>query len=266
MTHRWLTGLAALLFSSALTFSAEAQDKVTKLKSQYPLCTKEPSTADAEAARNTHKAALEAYDRKEYDKAARLWTEAYGFDCSRPKVFLNLGESFERAGKQCEALAMYELYLERAPGPHPDDIPSKIAGLRTQCAKQPSEKTETKMERPLGIAPWIILGSGGAIAVAGAVLVGVGVTQASDAADKCEDPENRTGCPTTAAEDGEAGETMSQVGQGLLYGGAGVAVLGIILQFAVNGERPVSQEAAGITVLPVATPDYAGLFVVGRFE
>jgi hypothetical protein len=255
------TLLAAATAAAAVTaFAPAAQaDRVADKKAEFPPCMKAPTPADSEAAKNAHKAALEAYDRREFDRAARLWTEAYGFDCSRPRVFLNLGEAYEGSGDPHAALAMYELYTERSPGPAPPHLPPKMHELRVRV------KQLDDSEPPLGFAPWIILGGGGAVLIAGGVLVGVGLSQASSAEEQCADPEARTGCPQTAIDDGEAGELMSQVGQGLLYTGAGIVAIALILEFAVNqaDTEPAPRRAAWVT--PVIGSDVAGLVVSGTF-
>jgi hypothetical protein len=121
------------------------------------------------------------------------------------------------------------------------------------------------MARPFGVAPWVTLAVGGATAVAGGVLLGVGLSQASSAAEACVDPEARTGCPQDAVDDGEAGETMSQVGQGLLYGGAGIVALSLVWQFALNGEEPVLVSSTDLELHPVVGPGVAALSLTGRF-
>lgn len=269
--------LALALGLVTMAGTARAEDRIAEIKNQYPPCTKAPAKAQEEAARNAHKAAMAAFDGQRWDEAAKLWTSAYGFDCSRPKVFKNLGQSFENSGKLHEAVAMFELLMERAASEVSDDLPPHVHELRMKIealdreadAKKPPDEAPAKpagpvaTERPLGPAPWIVVGVGGGALVAGAVLLPVGLTAASSAADQCADPEARTGCPVEARDDGEQGELMSQIGQGLLYGGAGTAALGLVLQFALNGERPVAEGAAGVA--PLLGPGVAGVAWTGRF-
>lgn len=281
--------MAVALGALAWASGARAEDRIAEIKNQYPPCTKAPSKPDEEAARKAHKAALSAFDAKNWDEAVKQWTLAYGFDCSRPRVFKNLGQAQEQGGHPREAVAMFELLMERAASEVTDDLPPHVHELRLQVEeldrKEDAEKAasdkkatvaatakpgaEPKLERPLGVVPWVVTGVGGGALVAGGVLVGVGLSSAGDAADQCADPTARTGCPQDAVDQGESGELMSQIGQGLLYGGAGTAALGLILQFAVNGERPV-KESAGLelpmgAVLPIAGPERVGVTWAGRF-
>jgi len=273
----WLVLAAAALFAPSRAFAA---DRVTEWKAKFPPCTKTASKEDEEAAKHAHRAALEGFERKDFEMASRLWSDAYRFDCSRPRVFLNLGSAFEQAGDAHAALAVYELFQERASEDAPADLPPKLHDLRMKVKKlddsaakaavvvprdvPPSPQAVVETEKPLGVVPWIIVGGGGAVAVAGGALLGVGLSQAGSAADECADPEARTGCSQDAADRGESGELMSQIGQGLLYGGVGIAALGIILEFAANGEDPVAKESAFFLV-PQLGPQSAGVLAGGTF-
>lgn len=252
-----------------------ADETADDVKAKYAPCTRKPSPAEEQVAKQHHKDALEAFDRKEFPRAAELWTQAYAADCSRPRVFLNLGSAFDGAGDSLRALAMFELLVERAPTEAPPELPTKMHQLRlklkepTKPAEPPKEKpaappsAPAPTEKPLGVAPWVILGGGGALMITGGALLGVGLSQAGSAADECEDPEARTGCPQQAIDDGESGELMSQIGQGLLYGGAGVAALGLVLELAVNGEQPVTEPSA--KVQPLLGPGGGGVVVTVKF-
>jgi tetratricopeptide (TPR) repeat protein len=273
VTIRSLALLASLgLWSN----EALAADKISEIKNAYPPCTTRPTPEAEEQAKSHHKLAVQALEAKRFQDAADLWTKAYALDCSRPRLFGLLGEAFEGAGDVRSAVAMYELFAERAPTEVPDDLPPKIHALRVEAEKLADQEAKaataaapaqasraTVLERPLGIAPWVVLASGAAIAVGGGVLVGVGQATVGSAKDGCADPEARTGCTQEAVDDGERGELLSQIGQGLLYGGVGVAALGLILQLAANGEQPVEVTTAlgglAIGVDPASGSGFVGL-------
>ncbi|MFO0547614.1 MAG: hypothetical protein U0271_04445 [Polyangiaceae bacterium] len=262
-------------------------DRIGQTKFQYPVCDQsklsaEQKQANTDAAKNAHQAALKAYEDKDWEKAARLWTEAYSFDCSRPRVFLNIGDAFERAGHAHAAVAMYLLLKERvAPSDLPEgvDLDEKLERLMAivrkedaieaeEIARRAAEADKGPMVKPLGVAPWVVVGVGAAVIVAGAVLVPYGLIQAGDAADRCGDPAARTFCPQEAVDDGEAGELMSQIGQGLLYGGAGIAALGIVLEFAANTpryEEKAKPPAPNMQVYPIIGPGTYALSWSGTF-
>ncbi len=277
--------MAAGTLAASATSALADEDPVAQVKARYPACTKKATDDDVTAAAGAHRAAMEAFDRFQYAQAVRLWTDAYTFDCTRPKVFINIGQAYERDGDKAGALAVYELLLERAPADAPADLTQKVEALREAVKREAEERkrkadaeakkaAESQAKRgpaepdeeaspPLGIVPWIGVGVGGAAAIAGGVLLGVGLTQASSAADECADPAARTGCPQTAVDDGEAGETMSMVGQGLLYAGGGILVASLVVQLVVN--QPPSTEPAAATVTPLAGPGFGGVAFSGRF-
>ena len=67
----WRIGLgASIALSVSLAF---ATDPV----SLYPECTRKPTSADLDGAKGAHKAASQFYDRGDYDKAVRYWSDAY---------------------------------------------------------------------------------------------------------------------------------------------------------------------------------------------
>ena len=270
---------AGLLGISLVATPAFAADKISELKNAFPPCTRRPEARAEEQARALNKLANQALEEKRWKDASDLWTKAYALECSRPRVFKSLGQAFEAGGDVHAAVAMYELLSERAPSEVPEDLPPKIHELRLKAQKlddaaapAPTREPTTappqnvELERPLGFVPWILVGGGAAIAVGGGVLLGVGQAQAGAAEDECDDPELRTGCPQSAVDDGEAGELMSQIGQGLLYGGVGVAALGLVLQFAANGERPKEVAAGSWQFAVVPQAGGVALTAFGTFE
>lgn len=279
---RFVAGsLAAACCFGAIPASAQ-EDPVAAVKRNYPVCQKEATEADVTAAAGAHRAAMQAFDRFQFEQAVRLWTDAYTFDCSRPKVFINLGQAYERDGNKAGALAVYELLLERSPSDAPSDLQAKVEALRAAVKTEAEERAKAEAAKaaaaradkpaepppesgpPLGVAPWVGVGVGGAAVIAGGVLLGVGLTQASSAADECADPAERTGCAQESIDDGEAGETMSMAGQGLLYAGGGVLALSLVLQFVVNTETPTAP-AAESALAPVVGPGISGLVYRTRF-
>ncbi len=280
IAHRVL--LAGSLFGVSLVpTTAFAADKISELKNAFPPCTQRPEARAEEQARALNKLANQALEEKRWKDASDLWTKAHALDCSRPRVFKSLGQAFEADGNVHAAVAMYELLSERAPSEVPEDLPPKIHELRLKAqklddaaaasspanAKPPTEPAKkVELERPLGFVPWILVGGGAAVAVGGGVLIGVGQAQASAAEGECKVPEERTGCPQSAVDDGEAGELMSQIGQGLLYGGVGVAALGLVLQFAANGERPVEMATVPFQFAVVPQAGGVAFTAFGTFE
>jgi hypothetical protein len=107
-----------------------------------------------------------------------------------------------------------------------------------------------------GVAPWIVVGVGGAALVAGVVLYAVGNGDVTTASNACP---SRLNCPQSVADQGNNGRTLETVG--VVVGAVGVAGVagGLIWHFM----EPTS--ASTTAVSPVVAPGYAGLSLGGKF-
>ncbi|MEJ7732248.1 MAG: tetratricopeptide repeat protein [Polyangiaceae bacterium] len=256
----------------------------------FPPCSKEPSPADVEGAAGSHRAAKAYYERGEYDKAVQLWRDAYSFDCSKPAVFLNMANAYEKKGDTAAAVAMLETYLARVPKDAPDvgTISAKVQNLKASLKSEPvapvtpavttapttaPAPTSTGPDtlpppsgaRPYGVAPWIVTGVGVAALGAGVVVAIIGNGKVSDAEEQCT---GRKSCPTPVADSGNTGRSM--VTAGIIVAGVGAAAVtgGLIWQLGFN--HPASSEAAarperGVRVAPLLSPAQQGVLVTGRF-
>ena len=104
--------------------------------------------------------------------------------------------------------------------------------------------------------PWILTGIGGALAIGGAVMLGVGASNISSATKACNG--GRTDCPPDVASKGNSGRTLETVGVAVLVPGAvalGAGVIWLIVQ------KVAAAPATGTYVSPVLAPGYAGLTV-----
>jgi hypothetical protein len=252
----------------------------------FPPCGKEASPADVEGAAGSHRAAKAYYERGEYDKAVQLWRDAYSFDCSKPAVFLNMGNAYEKKGDKAAAVAMFETYLARAPKDSPDvgTISAKVQNLKASLASEPAAPvaptaTPTPIaaptstgrdtvppppgERPYGIAPWIVAGVGLAGAGAGVVLIIIGEGKVSESEEECPDRKN---CPTKVADKGNSGRNLSTAGAIVTAVGGAAIAGGLIWQLGFNHPRATTAAAQrGVRVAPVVSPAHQGVLVTGRF-
>jgi hypothetical protein len=131
-----------------------------------------------------------------------------------------------------------------------------------------------KPERPYGSAPWIVVGAGAGAALAGVILVPLGLNAISDAEAACG---GRTCVKSQgdAASDGNAGRVKVIAGDVVL--GVGVAAIagGLVWQFAMNKPRimkPQQDEGApspsttpSVSVAPLGGPTFGGAAITGRF-
>src|SRR3954466_850591 len=111
---------AALVMSAGLAFAQPA--------GPYPECTHKPTPSDLEGAKGAHKAASQFYDRGDYDKAIRYWTDAYSFDCTAHGVLINIANAYEKKGERASAIVALETYLKRT-GADPN-IEEKVRNLK----------------------------------------------------------------------------------------------------------------------------------------
>jgi tetratricopeptide (TPR) repeat protein len=262
----------------------------------YPECERTPSSSDVDAAKGLHKAAEQYYAKGRYDKAIQSWLEAYGFDCRAHGLLINIGNAYEKLGETKKAVEAFETYLARTGDDADATIVDKVKNLKELLALQEQKEPEVKPD-PLpspkppppppanggdkgtpdagpGPYPWVLVGIGGAVAIAGGVLLGVGLKNESDANDACPPcenddcteppPPNRGNCPTDIAEKGNEALRLQPAG-GVMLGVGGAAIIGGILWYELGSSAAESQDEANLRVVPNVGPGFSGLTLTGRF-
>lgn len=271
----WRIGLgAAIALSVSLAF---ATDPV----SPYPECTRKPTAADQDGAKGAHKAASQFYDRGDYEKAIRYWTDAYSFDCTAHGVLINIANAYEKQGDKAAAVVALETFLKRTG--NDATIEEKVRNLKQSLVPTPTATASASAApttapsasasavptappsgpKPYGYTPFIVAGGGAAVALIGGVLLGVGTGAIADASKRCTDRQ----CPNKADIDkGNAGRVEQGVGAtGLVLGLAAVGG-GLAWEFLFNKPHATATPAkVGVHVLPVAGPRQGGLSVSGSF-
>lgn len=279
--------VAAIASIATAALAAEPKalvDARAKARTEFPACT--AKSPNIEGARGAHKAAKEFFESGAYQRAIRSWGDAYEFDCTKPEVFRNISNAYEKLADRSSALALLELYLEREPNPDPnartkaenllrevqaeEDARAKsVAPTATTTSSAAPTTTPTtppsgsydgpEEERPFGPAPWIVFGAGIALAGGGVPLLIVGEGKLSDAETKCPD---RDACDDPAARDlGNDGITFRGIGIALTATGGAAIVGGLLWQFLGNQPRPVNAS----WVLPVVGDGHAGVVAGGTF-
>lgn len=298
LLRSWRLGLgAALALSVSLAYATDPVPVAA-----YPECNRKPTPADLEGAKGAHKAASQFYDRGDYDKAIRYWNDAYSFDCTAHSVLINIANAYEKKGEKPAAITALETYLKRS-GSDPT-IEEKIKNLRqslqpyptatptatpqttataTSAAQTNAQTTVTPTavpitppapthERPFGPAPWVVVGGGAAVAIAGAVLVGTGASTLSDleSPGKCGPQRNTCNDPNEVTQ-GNNARVMTGSGIAALAGGAVILGGGLVWQLMFNKPHDMTEPAlppkgaASVRVLPAVGPTTAGVSVTGSF-
>lgn len=277
-------GIGIALFLTLNT--AEASDDPDLL---FPVCERVPTPADIEAAKAMHAAAVQLFDRGEYDRAIENWRDTYKVHCTAHAVLLNVASAYENKGDKESAIAALEAYLRRSPdAPDAASTQKRIEELKQSIppkietppptatpSVRPPPPPPPKFERPYGHKPWIAVGAGGFALVAGAVLLPVGLSSVSDAEDACGPTHACKKSQADIADKGNAGRVQIIVGDIALGVGAAAIAGGLAWQFLFNKARaqtpggttepPKNKDRASPTLLPIVGSGFSGFLLRSSF-
>lgn len=237
--------------------------------------------SDAEA-RALFNAGEVAYSEGRYESALDYFRRAYDLS-GRALLLYNIGSAAEHVRQDAAALEAFERYLRDTPedAPHRVAVAARVEFLRRTLAESAAaeaaeaaaaeaaeaeasaEVVETRDEvvtpRPEegpGAAPWVVMGVGAAVAVAGAVLVGVGY---ADSATVSGATDGTTWASISGAY--ERAPVLQGVGFALLGVGVATAVAGIVWGATGSSSSAGEDVAASLWL----TPDGGGAVIGGSF-
>jgi tetratricopeptide (TPR) repeat protein len=241
-------------------------------------------------------------EESNYDKAISYFKDAYSIDCSRHAMLPIIATAYERKGDKGEAVRALDEYLKRAPeAPDHDVIERRIRNLKDQLAREPPPPTAsapaptasasssapppvatapaegTTASSPSasasapppraeghGVAPWVMVGVGGAVALAGVALFGAGAGDLSNAENQC--PDHMHCASASAVDQGNKGRSLERAGGVVIGGGLAIVAAGLVWHLL---EKPADHSggapATGAHVTPVVAPGYAGVSVGAHF-
>jgi tetratricopeptide (TPR) repeat protein len=216
---------------------------------------------------------LELYTQKKYDDAIKSFEQAYALR-AEPELVYNIARAHEKSLRRAEAIAAYEKFV---------NLPGTTAELRTKAlnamealraeqaaldrAKVPAKvdvsaptpadregtsgvAAQVEPERSAPVLPWALVGVGAAGMGVGAVF-GLLALDAKSDFDKARAAEKADKATTV--------ETRALVADIALFGGAAVAVTGVILLLVEGGDATPSETAWVPTLGP------GGVGLAGRF-
>jgi tetratricopeptide (TPR) repeat protein len=271
--------LGALLIGVPLTAFAES----------YPECVSEPSDEEVEAAKGAFMAGKAAFDEADYERAITYWSDAYRRDCTAHDLLRNLARAYELSGQKQAAIDALQTYLERVPEtPKRDQFQRRIEKLQNQLDEEAAATSEpvsppadtpsdappaaspvaptTSAPPPRGkkpLAPLVVMGAGGVIAVVGAVGFLSEAGKSSDFEEQCGSA--RDGCPSDEVQQDAMDWRQRQTIFGVTtWAGVGVAATGLVWYLAAP-RREVPQDGHRMTLQPVVARSGAGLHLRGRF-
>ena len=254
--------------------------------SVYATCDKQPTHDDSEAAHAAFLLGKRKYDEADYPAALVYFKDAYKTDCTKHELLPIIAAAFVQNGDKVGAVRALEVYLKRVPNPPDLDVQQKkIANLRAQIADQhaapavpvapPPEPAATAAPTPAParehtLAPWIVVGAGGALVVGGGITLVLGLVKVLDVYDKCPNTlcKPNTLTPAQANAQDQSGKNLETAG-GVILGVGALAVAGGLawhfLEKPANNENKQPAEKTSVRIVPSVAPGYAGVGVGGRF-
>ena len=262
-------------------------------------CEKQPSQGDQEAAHASFTLGKKAYDEADYPKAIKYLKDAYELDCTKPDLLKYISSAYVAKGDKIEAIAALEAYVKASPKAGDlDVVQKKITNLKQQLTQPTGSGATTAPtatgtttaptgsgtttaptstdtpppppvdgERKHGIAPWIVVGGGAAVAIVGGVMIGVGAAQVGDSTKGCTLTANGYDCGSAAKNadaksKNDSGHMVQNVGVVFTIVGAAAIAGGLVWHFL---EPTGPAKAAKTRVTPQVGPGYAGLAIGGSF-
>jgi hypothetical protein len=269
---------------------AEAQGSTL---TPYPACTVKPTPQDSEAAHSAYLLGKRFFEESDYGSASHNFIDAFKLDCTKPELLLNIARANELLGNRAEAVHALETYLQRGQGLGPDDktqLQRRIDNLKAAIAAQvaatapvptvapplpsgtvaPAPTTAPPIaplpppaeDRGHTVTPWIVVGVGGAAAVAGGVMYLIGAGDISSAKSSCPNPASCS--DKSAVSKGNTGDTLEPAGSVTFFVGLGAVAGGLLWHFLepTGAETPSANKTS---FTPVVGPGYSGASVVGTF-
>lgn len=254
-SRRRVHGAAALL-AAALAFGvmephAEAQPKTEK-------------TAADIRARELFTKGDAAYAEGRYEEALAAFQEAYDLS-SRPQLLFNISNALERLGRYAEALDALEKYLASGKAKDKDVVQKRIANLKKRVEekreadriakekeeeerRRREEEEKRKREEAAGqrvpteggnappqpeksALPVVLMGTGGALAVTGAVFGVLALSARSEAESGCRDAPTGNLCSAEAKSALDREQTFGIVADVGILTGVIVGAIGAYLFF-----------------------------------
>ena len=132
------------------------------------------SPSDGEA-RSLYEAGAVAFSDTRYEQALARFEEAYALS-RRPALLYNIGLTHDRLGHDGPALTAFRGYLDALPdAENRPEVERRIAVLTVRVSGAPSVPVAASAaDAASDPGPWVLVGGGAALAIAGAVLLGVG--------------------------------------------------------------------------------------------
>lgn len=232
--------------------------------------------ADDEAFNSTTQRGYDFFDAGNYAAARAEFEKAYQMRPD-PLLLFNIASTHRREGKDKVALAYYTKFLDVAPKDHiqrrqAEEVTHFLREKIAAADKKPPTGDETvvktgpeKPPKPGTALIWSGIGAG-AIGVAGIVYAMIEGQRARDRHNALEELEPGTQWSQERIDQFEEGESAEK--RAIVFsilGTAAVATGATLFVIGMQKRKQDSGERQGLTVMPYATDDQAGLAFIGRF-
>lgn len=222
-------------------------------------------TPEMQQARVAFSEGQQAYNEGRFEEALGHFERAYELT-QHAEILYNIATVADRLRKDKQALDAYEAYLAQRPDAKDrEHVEGRIRVLREaeaqrQAAKQKEQERLSQSiahdEGP-GVWPWVVVGSGAALAIGGGVLLLLAQGDISTV----EDAE--AGSAWSEVEDAnDRAPTLSTAGAIMLGVGAAAAVVGISWAL-LSADSSEQEPEAELRI--AGGPNSAGLNLIGRF-
>jgi len=241
--HLGTAVLALALSSPAAAQEEEAPPSQSEQAMQNGGMTEERELAD-DRARAHYRAGRSLYDVGEFSQAAREFEAAYRLS-QRPELLFNAYVAYRDANELADAVRNLGAYLDLVPdAPDRVNLQARLASMSRALEEQrareealaaqengPVEPVSQPPREP-AVWPWVLTGLGSAMVVTGAVTGIAALTEADSLAGECANGL----CPPSVDLESRRGtvEALGIATDVLLFGGAAVALLGVVLGVALD--------------------------------
>lgn len=208
-----------------------------------------------QVARGLFQAGRASYDAGKYEDALKYFQQAYDLS-QRPGLLYNIGQASDRLHDDRKTIEVFRLYLERVPeADNRAEVEGRLRSLEriveledaearqqsttdTSATNQvqvvpTSTPTESASDGP-GLAPWLVIGGGGAVLLTGVVLTVIGTGQISDV----ENAERMSAWSDVSGK-ADSGPVLATTGVVLMSLGAVGAAAGVVWLLSADDGAPV---------------------------
>lgn len=248
----------------------------------YPIACTNVAPAESDRAHTLYQAGKAYYDDAEYTAAIVQFREAYRKDCTKHDLLIIISRAYELKADRPAAIDALEEYLRRVPNsPDAQQHKTRIENLRKQIAAQPppaptgSVVVPPPITPPPGevrehtVPPWLVVGLGGAGAVAGIVVLATAPRLPGSCTASTQTCTRLTDEPQADFDDRQkragASQTQPTIGA-VILGVGGALVVGGLLWHFLEPTGPVEKTGkVKPKVEPQVGPGFAGLSLGGSF-